>query len=215
MDLLLDYPAELAKKLRSGAADIALLPVAVIPTLTGARIISDYGIAADGKVASVCLFSQVPIEEIREVYLDYQSRTSVRLAQTLMEHHWLREVIWKPAPENYIEYINGATAGVIIGDRALKQLHNFEYVYDLAEHWKSYTGLPFIFAAWVACRDLPEDFITGFNEANASGLQHINEVVAENPFPYYDLQHYYTRNIQYLLETEKHKGLKRFWELIA
>lgn len=214
MDLSLAYPAEVASRLQTGAADIALLPVAVIPTLPGARIISDYGIAADGQVASVCLFSQAPIEEIKEVYLDYQSRTSVRLAQTLMARHWQREVTWKPAPENYIEYINGTTAGVIIGDRALKQLHNFGYVYDLAEHWKSYTGLPFIFAAWVACRDLPEDFLAGFNKANALGLQHIEEVVAANPFPYYDLRFYYTRNIQYLLDAEKHKGLQHFWKLV-
>lgn len=215
MDLSLDYPAEVAGRLRSGAADIALLPVAVIPTLPGARIISDYGIAADGKVASVCLFSQVPIDEIKEVYLDYQSRTSVRLAQTLIEHHWQQEVNWQPAPENFIEYINGTTAGVIIGDRALKQLNNFEYVYDLAEHWKNFTGLPFIFAAWVANRDLPEDFLEGFNEANALGLRYIDKIVAENPFPYYDMHFYYTRNIRYLLDAEKRKGMQRFLELIS
>lgn len=214
MELLLDYPANLAQSLQKGDIDMALMPVAAMPGIPGARIVSDYGIAADGNVASVCIFSQVPMEEIETVYLDYQSRTSVRLAQLLLEQYWKKKVVFKPAPENYIEYINGTTAGVIIGDRALKQLSNFEYVYDLATEWKAFTGLPFVFAAWIANKDLPQDFLDAFNNANAEGLKHIDEVVAENPFPYYDLHTYYTKNIHYLLTAEKKAGLNKFLELI-
>ncbi len=214
MELLLDYPSNLAQSLQKGDIDMALMPVAAMPGIPGARIVSDYGIAADGDVASVCIFSQVPMEEIETVYLDYQSRTSVRLAQLLLEQYWKKNVVFKPAPENYIEYINGTTAGVIIGDRALKQLANFEYVYDLAAEWKAFTGLPFVFAAWIANKDLPQDFLKAFNDANAEGLKHIDEVVAENPFPYYDLHTYYTKNIHYLLTEEKKAGLNKFLELI-
>ena len=214
IDLMLDYPAKLAQSLKEGSIDVALLPVAAIPTISGARIVSDYGIAADGRVASVALFSQVAVEEIKTVYLDYQSRTSVMLAQLLFEKHWQKEVEFKQAPENYIDYINGVTAGVIIGDRALKQLNNFEYVYDLAESWKEYTGLPFVFAAWVASKELPADFVRRFNEANAEGFKHIDEIVAANPFPYYDLEKYYKRDVQYRIDDDKKKGLNRFLELI-
>jgi chorismate dehydratase len=214
IELVLDYPAQLAQSLQNNDIDLALLPVAAIPGIAGARIVSDYGIAADGKVASVAVFSQVPMEEIETVYLDYQSRTSVRLAQLLFEKHWKKKVIYKHAPENYIEYINGNTAGVIIGDRALKQLNNFEYIYDLAEGWKELTGLPFVFAAWVANKELPTAFIKAFNEANAVGLAHIDEIVAANPFPYYDLNKYYRENIEYLIDEPKKKGLDKFIELI-
>jgi chorismate dehydratase len=214
IELVADYPAQVAKELQEGRIDIALLPVAAIGGIGGARIVSDYGIAADGHVASVCIFSQVPMEEIKSVYLDYQSRTSVRLAQLLFEKHWKKEVEYKQAPENYIEYINGTQAGVIIGDRALKQLNNFEYVYDLAAGWKDFTGLPFVFAAWVANKDLPESFIKLFNEANSLGLQHIDEIVEANPFPYYDLKKYYTEDIHYYLDEQKKKGLNKFLELI-
>jgi chorismate dehydratase len=124
-------------------------------------------------------------------------------------------VILRPAPENYIEYINGATAGVIIGDRALQQRTNFEYIYDLADAWKDYTGLSFVFAAWVANKDLPEDFLAAFNKANAEGLNHLPEVVAENPYPYYDLMTYYTENIKYELTAERKKGLEQFLSLIS
>lgn len=193
---------------------MALLPVAAMPFIDGARIVSDYGIASDGDVASVSLFSQVPMEEIQGVYMDYQSRSSVRLAQLLLEKHWEKEVAYKKASENYIEYINGTNAGVIIGDRALKQLTNFEYIYDLATGWKEYTGLDFVFAAWIANKDLPKDFIAEFNAANATGLDHLDEIVADNPFPYYDLKRYYTHNIKYYLDEQKLKGLDKFLELI-
>ncbi len=214
MELILNYPSKLAQSLQDGSIDMALLPVAAMPGIQGARIVGDYGIAADGNVASVAIFSLVPMAEIETVYLDYQSRTSVRLAQLLLEKHWNKQVVFKQAPENYIEYINGTTAGVIIGDRALQQLKNFEYIYDLAEAWGDYTGLPFIFAAWVANKDLPEDFINAFNAANAEGLRHIDEVVAENPYPYYDLKKYFTQNIHYLLDEQKRKGLDKFLEQI-
>ncbi len=214
IELLLDYPANLARDLQEGKIDMALMPVAAMPGIPGAHIVSDYGIAADGHVASVCIFSMVPMEEIETVYLDYQSRTSVRLAQLLFEKHWKKNVVFKPATENYIEYINGTTAGVIIGDRALKQLTNFEYIYDLAGGWKDYTGLPFVFAAWIANKELPADFLAAFNAANAEGLKHIDTVVADNPFPYYDLKQYYTSDIHYLLDDEKKKGLEKFLHLI-
>lgn len=210
-----DYPSEVARKLIEGSVDVALLPVAVMPTIPGARIICDYGIAADGDVASVSLYSQVPMDEIESIYLDYQSRTSVRLAQLLLEKHWKKQVTYKPATEHYIDYINGTSAGVIIGDRALKHITNFEYVYDLATAWKELTGLPFIFAAWISNKDLPQDFIDAFNTANAAGLEHIDEIVQQNPFPYYDLKKYYTENIHYFLSPEKKKGLDLFLRLIS
>jgi len=215
IEMVVDYPSQLAKRLQEGTIDLALLPVAAMPGIPGANIISDYGIGADGNVVSVALFSQVPMEEIKTVYLDYQSRTSVRLAQLLFENHWKKKVEYRPATEHYIEYINGENAGVIIGDRALKQLNNFAYVYDLSAAWKDYTGLDFIFAAWVANKELPEDFKARFNAANAIGLNHLDEIVAENPFPYYNLHTYYTDNIKFLLDSKKKEGLAKFLELIG
>lgn len=214
IDLLLDYPANLAESLKSGSIDMALLPVAAMQGIPGARIVGDYGIGADGDVASVCLFSQVPLEDVQSVFLDYQSRSSVRLARLLLEQYWKKDVQLLSAPADYIDQIGGSTAGVIIGDRALEQRPAFSYIYDLAGAWKDWTGLPFVFAAWVANKDLPPDFLARFNAANAEGLNHIDEVVAANPYPAYDLQTYYRQNIQYHLDESKLKGLAHFLELI-
>ena len=214
IELLLDYPARLAQLLKEGSIDMALLPIAAMKDIEGAQLVGNYGIAADGDVASVCIFSQVPMEEVTQVYLDYQSRTSVKLAEVLLKHHWKKEVAFLPATENYIDYINDTKAGVIIGDRALKQLSNFNYIYDLAAAWKEFTGLPFVFAAWISNKQLPDDFIAAFDAANKEGLSHIDEVVAANPFPYFDLKAYYTEHIHYLLNDEKKAGLQRFLTLI-
>lgn len=215
IELILDYPSNLAKRLRDGSIDMALLPVAAIPEVPGARIVGNYGIAADAEVASVGLFSEVPMEAIESVYLDYQSRTSVRLAQLLLEKYWNRPVELIPAPADYISKIQGSRAGVIIGDRALENRSEFRYYYDLAEAWKAWTGLHFIFAAWVANKDLPKDFLDRFDAANAEGLKHIDDVVAKHPFPAYDLQTYFRKNIQYRLDTEERAGLQRFFREIG
>lgn len=214
IELSVDYPSRLAEQLRNGKIDMALLPVAAMPTIENAKVVSEYGIAADGYVASVAIFSYVPMEEIEELYLDYQSRTSVRLARLLFKHHWKKEVIFKQAPENYIQYISDKNAGVIIGDRALMQLNNFEYVYDLAAEWKAYTGLPFVFAAWVSNKELPKAFLSDFDQANAAGLQKIDLIVQHEVFPFYDLKEYYTENIHYKLNEDKIKGMNKFLELI-
>lgn len=210
IEWLTDYPARVADDLREGRADIALMPVAAMPTIPDCYVVGNYGIAARGNVVSVALFSQVPMEEIEVVYLDYQSRTSVRLVQLLLQHFWKKDVQFLPAPEDYIGRIGGTTAGVIIGDRALAQLPNFPHVYDLSKAWQAWQGLPFVFAAWIARAPLPADFILAFDEAQAQGLQHLNEVIAENPFPPYDLHTYYTENIVYPLGAEERKGMKEF-----
>src|SRR4051812_35154131 len=69
------YPSKLAEMLVKEEIDLGLIPVAVIPQLPSCHIISDYCIGTEGEIASVALFSEVPMEEIKKIYLDYQSRT--------------------------------------------------------------------------------------------------------------------------------------------
>ena len=192
--------------------DVGLVPVVVIPMMTEAHIITDYCIGADGEVASVALFSEVPMEEVTKVLLDYQSQTSVNLAKLLLKEYWEKEVIFEDAKEDFRSYITGTTAGIVIGDRALEQRKISAYTYDLGAAWKAHTGLPFVFAAWVANKPLGEDFIDAFNRANGYGVAHIAEVVAENPYPVYDLTKYYTQNISYRLDDAKREGLALFLE---
>jgi len=198
-----------------GTIDVGLVPVAVIPQLNEYHIITDYCIGAEGPVASVAVFSQVPIENVQKVLLDYQSRTSVALAKVLLKEYWKIQPQLSDTKADYRSSIKGTTAGVVIGDRALEQRKVSEYVYDLGEAWKELTGLPFVFAAWISNKPLPEDFITAFNAANKLGVEHIEEVVAENPYSVFDLHKYYTQHISYELTEEKRKGLNKFLSFLT
>lgn len=211
IELVEDYPSKIAQMLIDDELDIGLIPVATTLRLKEWYIDSDYCIGGNGAVASVCIFSEVPIEEVEKVYLDYQSRTSVNLAKILLKEYWKKDVEFFDATgEDFREHIKGTTAGVVIGDRALHQRSKSEYIYDLSEAWKNHTGLPFVFAAWIANKQLPEEFIKAFNEANALGLEKIDEVISENAFPYFDLRMYYTSCVSYQFDEKKKMGLQLF-----
>lgn len=210
IELVEEYPSRIAAMLLNDEIDVGLVPVAIIPRLKEAHIVTDYCIGAEGDVASVALFSEVPVEQVTRVLLDYQSRTSVNLARVLLKEYWKLDPVLEDAKEDFRDNISGTTAGVVIGDRALEQRKISAYTYDLAAAWKAHTGLPFVFAAWVANKPLPEDFTDAFNRANGYGIKHIGEVVAENPYDVYDLKKYYTENISYQLDDAKRKGLDLF-----
>ena len=216
IELMKAYPAQIAQALLDDTIDIGLVPVAVMPLLKHPNLISKYVIGTEGEVASVALFSQVPMDQIEKVYLDYQSRTSVALAKILFKQYWKKEVEFLNATEGYINQINGTTAGIIIGDRALVSLDKFEHIYDLGSAWKAYSGLPFVFAAWVANKPIPTEFMEAFDAANGYGLSHLEDVIALIPAieQVYDLHKYYTENISYELTPEKKAGLERFLEAL-
>jgi chorismate dehydratase len=200
IDLVIDYPSNIASLLINNKIDIGLVPVAVIPELHEHHIISDYCIGCDGEVASVCLFSEVPLDKIETIILDYQSRTSVALLKVLLEEHWKIDPQLIHATHNFEHEIKGSTAGLVIGDRALVQRRNSAYIYDLGLAWKEMTGLPFVFAAWVSNKALPAGFIAGFNEANAFGFEHLDEVLARNRADFFDIKTYYTHFLKFKLD---------------
>ncbi len=210
MELVEDYPARIAAMLLNDEIDVGLVPVTVIKELDEAHIISDYCIGAEGEVASVCLFSDAPIDKVEKVLLDYQSQTSVALAKILLKNYWKILPVIEHAGEDFRAHIKGTTAAVVIGDRAFEQRKQSPYIYDLAEAWLNFTGLPFVFAAWIANKKLPDDFIQRFNDANRLGLENIDAVVAENGSPHYDLEKYFTQNISYELTEKKREGLEKF-----
>ncbi len=210
VELVMDYPRKIAQALLDDTIDIGLVPVAIIPEMKEYFIDSGYCIACNGEVASVCLFSDVPVEKITRVLLDYESRTSVLLVQYLLKKYWKIDPLFEMAGDNFINQIRGSTAAVVIGDKALKHRKMSPFIYDLGLAWKQYTGLPFVFAAWVSNKPMSSKFIADFNEANQYGLQHLAEVVQQNPFPDYDLNKYYKENIQYHLDEGKRQGLQLF-----
>jgi chorismate dehydratase len=210
IELRIDYPARIAAMLLEDEIDIGLVPVAIIPKMTEYHINTGYCIGSDGPVASVCLFSETPVEQVEQVLLDYQSRTSVELAKILLKEYWKTAPELIDAGEDFRDHIKGRTAGIVIGDRALEQRKRSPYVYDLGEAWKNLTHLPFVFAAWISNKKLDDAFIRRFDEANRIGLDDLQAVLATLHFDAFDLHSYYTQYISYKLDAAKKEGLRLF-----
>lgn len=212
LELRLDHPAECARKLVSGEADFGLIPVAAIPELSSPNIISDYCIGTVGEVKTVCIFSEVPLESVTHIYLDFHSRTSVELVKILLEKHWNCSPTLLAAQPGFEHKIKGTTAALIIGDLAVAHLERHAYTYDLGEAWLAHTGLPFVFATWVSNRPLPADFIERFNAAMKLGIEQIPQLMYILPqqHPGFDLEKYFTENISYQLDAPKKKALQLF-----
>lgn len=209
------YPAKLARMLAEGQVDVGLIPVAAIPQLPEYHIVGNYCIGTEGEIASVCLFSEVPMESIERVYLDYQSRSSVALLKWLMRESWgIHPEIIQAEDESYRDKIKGTTAGLVIGDRALEQRKISTFIFDLGSEWRAITGLPFVFAAWVSLKPLPEDFIQEFDAANSLGLSHIDDIVQNIHYPTYDLRKYYNLHLSYELDERKRAGMQKFLSVL-
>lgn len=214
IELIQDYPSNIASYLLDGKIDIGLVPVAILPILNEYHIYTNYCIGSDGPVASVCLFSDVPIQDIETVLLDYQSRTSVALLKILLADHWKVTPRLIDTASDYRSSIRGNTAGLVIGDRSFEQRKHSQYVYDLGEAWKQYTALPFVFAAWISIKRLDEYFIREFNDANRFGVENIKNVIESTPYHLFNMEEYFTRHVSYDLNAEKKKGLRHFLRLL-
>ncbi len=215
IELITAYPRKVAMALLENEVDLGLVPVAILPELPNYQIVSDFCIGAIDNVETVCLFSQVPIEDIKTVHLDYQSRTSIALARILLKNYWKIQPEFVAASPGFETQISGTNAAVVIGDRTFSLRKHCNFKYDLATAWHDWTGLPFIFAAWTAVKELTSEFIQEFNEANKLGLQNLDTVIASMPPIDYDLKTYYTQNISYSRTAEKMEGLKLFHRYLA
>lgn len=212
-DLSLSTPADCVKSFIEGEADIALLSSAVVPSLKGAEIITDYCIGASGAVRTVVVVGNTPISKVRRIWLDSHSRTSVQLVG------WLAANRWKIAPEwlllddySLLDRPQEGDAYLLIGDKVFANEGRFAYSYDLAEEWKAQTHMPFAFAVWVGRKGLPYEIHDALQHALTFGIEHTYEAIVESPYadrPYaYD---YLTRNIDYVFNADKHRALEKFW----
>ena len=215
IDLSLDIPSDCAQKLIDGQVDIGLIPVAATLNLPYWEIISDYCIGASGAVNSVFIFSNCEIHAIEKLQLDPESRTSNNLARVLLKNFWKTQPELVTNANDYSLSADNTTAFVQIGDRTFGKKDKYPFVYDLADEWKKFTGLPFVFAAWIANKPILPDFIAGFNQSLKYGLDHraelFNELPVRNDF---DVEDYLLHKIDFELTEDKRKALYLFLDYI-
>ena len=209
IDLSLDIPSDCAARVIDGSVDLGLIPVAAIPFVPNANIITDYCIGSVGAVNSVFIFSSVPADQIRTVKLDRESRTSNNLAKVLLKFHFKQDVTFTTDLDADTDAI------VLIGDRTFGKKDDYAFVYDMGEEWMKFTGLPFVYAAWVANKPIPEAFVNEFNAALKLGLASRAAVVKNLPVnPLFDLEDYLMHKLDFDLTEDKKKALYLFLDYI-
>jgi len=217
VDLSLDAPTDCAQKLIDDVVDIGLIPVAAILSLPKWEIVSNYCIGAVGAVNSVFIFSNCDIKEVKTLQLDPQSRSSNNLAKVLLKNYWKADdLTFVASDHDYSSSAGKNTAFVMIGDRTFGKKQQYPFVYDLAEEWQKFTGLPFVFAAWVANKPIPAAFMVEFNKALEYGLDHRKELLTELPtMPDFDLEDYLMHKLDFDLTEDKKKALNMFLDFVS
>jgi chorismate dehydratase len=222
--LTMDVPSRLAEQLAAGALDVALIPS--VEYLRGVgrgyEIIPGFAIAARGPVRSVKLFSRLPWERVDRLALDAGSRTSQVLARIWLDSaHGVRPSQVEELPLMVSALESTADAVLVIGDRAMRVPHEpFHEVVDLAEAWHRLTGLPFVFAFWVARGgvDLGE-LPTALEQSRAMGLAQADSLARKHgPRLGLDVAtcyDYLTRILSYDLGEPELAGLRRFAAMAA
>src|SRR5687767_1333935 len=152
--LTLDVPAKLLAGLADHRYHVALLPVIDYQRMPGLKILTSGGIGCDGPTLTVRIFSPVPAPDIRHLACDPDSHTSVALARIILaERYGARPEF---APLKPMARLAGPSSAVLlIGDKVVcEEPAGLPHQLDLGEEWKRLTGLPFVFAAWMARGDV-------------------------------------------------------------
>ena len=223
VEIILDNaPARSAELLAQDRVDAALVPVFAYQIIDGVKLIPDVGVGARERVRSVRLATKLnDLKDVRSVALDVSSRTSVALTKIIFREFLGIDPEWRPAQPNIDTMLTDSDAAVLIGDPALKlavsnpksEIQNLKS-FDLAELWRSCTGLGFVFAMWMTRRDS-----SGINFAAArdEGLAHVDAIISnyesDIPLGREEMRRYLTENISYSVDEEMRAGMELYYEL--
>lgn len=196
-ELVDGVPSALNNAMAAGGLDVSVIS-AVEYARDAARylLLPDLAISCDGPVRSVMLFSRRPAETLdnARVLVSRSSMTSVALLQLMFEHVWRSSPAFVPADAEIADLARSGAerhdARLIIGDAALllssgtsALAADYPYVYDLGEVWKQWTGLPFVFAVWVAQRTTPVASALALHaqliQSRDWGLAHLDQLAAQ------------------------------------
>jgi chorismate dehydratase len=216
-----DVPAVCATLLHEGGVDVGLIPA--IEYFRGDyRIVPGVAIGSDGPIASVAIFSRMPIEQVRTIALDVSSRTSVALTRVLCAYRWHITPVLVPTEPDLSAMLARADAALVIGDPALAidpATHGVSKI-DLGTEWRELTGLPFVYAMWSGRAGVVDAAHVGaLNAARDCGMAHVRAIAKAygqgDPAREARALTYLSDNLKYQLGPREIAGLRRFHELAA
>jgi chorismate dehydratase len=217
-ELILDVPSECASKFNNNEVDIALVPVAALKNLSSYKLLNDFCIGSFGNVRTVLLLSQVPLKQISKIHLDYHSLTSINLVKILCQHYWHIEPEWVNLDESTEKNIASFESIVAIGDKTFELAEKYACIYDLSAEWKKFTGLPFVFACWIAHENVKDAKIKEITNALNWGVRNKREAIEKlfdkQRFPSVNIDEYLEKNIDFIFNDQKHIALNLFLNYI-
>jgi chorismate dehydratase len=208
-------PARLAEMLQRDELDAGL--VSVVEVLFNDRydILDGIAIASLGEVKSVLLAHRKPLDEVKEVFCDTASLTSVQLLRVLLAEHGLKPEFRPLASYDFAALPDYA---MLIGDPALDfalgpRQHE---VWDLGAAWYELTDLPFVYAVWALRRGVENSALRRvLREARDFGLDTLDSIIRTRTEYTYDFRKDYLGwHIHYHLGSEEKRGLAKFMELL-
>jgi len=202
-DLSFTVPSQCAEQLRTGCADVAIIPAIEYQRIDDLVILPDMAIASKKLVRSLVIIAKKPIEQVKSFALDRSSRSTQTLTRILCAEKWKIAPEFFEAPPDLDAMLKQADAALLIGDPALRIALGIEkdswpgaegqtvcqaatlgiagpellYVYDVVGEWRSLTGLPAVLAVWAARRDIATpDVAADFLASRDFGLSRIPEI---------------------------------------
>jgi chorismate dehydratase len=204
-DLSFTVPSQCAEAMRTGQADIAILPAIEYQRIPGLVAIPDIAIGARGEACSLLVVCKRPIEKAKRIALDTSSRATVALVKILAKEFWRISPEYVEAPPEPSEMLAQADAALVIGDPALRislkmaalaakpvgggsccegdpddaPVPGFEslFVYDVAHQWREMTGKPSVLALWAGRRDaITSEVAADFRASKEYGIARVREI---------------------------------------
>ena len=218
-ELMLDVPSRLADDLAAGLLDVALIPSVESFLDPDYTIVSDACVATHGPVLSVKLYSRVHPGDIKTMALDEGSRTSAALAQILLAERYGVRPQLETLPLRATTQESTADAVLLIGDRAMKNpAEKFYETWDLGEEWVNWTGLPFVFAMWIARENTPLGNVPDtLSSARDLGLANVESIATAGAkaldLPNEMTLNYLTKNLHFRMGSAELAGLNLFRQL--
>jgi chorismate dehydratase len=204
-DITFSVPSQCAEALRSGDADVAIIPAVEYQRIEGLVALPGMSIAAAGEVRSILVVAKKPIELAKRIALDSSSRSSAALVRILAREKWRIDPEFVEASPDAAEMLQSADAALVIGDPALRislkmealagksprgeaccqgdasemPVVGFEtlFVYDVAYQWRELTGKPCVLAIWAGRPDaLTAEVAADFRSSLQYGMDRIGEI---------------------------------------
>jgi len=220
-EIVVDLPSRLADGLAGGRLDVALVPSIEYFRDSSYSIVSDACVACDGPVRSIKLYGRVPVERIRTLALDEGSRTSAAMTRILLKERFGLEPELEQFPIGGSLLETSADAVMLIGDRGMIPVDGvFPFVWDLGEEWSRWTGLPFVFAMWIARPGVDLEGLEGIlTAARDEGIGQLAEI-ARQEAPRLGISEeeclgYLRDNLRFQLGSREREGLLAFRRLAA